>query len=246
MMTKTDSGTERNWIRDRDDEDDEKWTFKQGRWEKNGGAIIWKDHQWVDLPSSDNGDAVVQSNLSRYRAAMKIATSRADASGKGKDVLGSSSPWKLNLYDDDLDGRWDRAKLDTNRDEVDDEKWNFKDGRWEKNDGRVVWEKNYWTDASPLDSSQSSVTPDLARYRAAMKIATSPADSSGKGKDVLGSSSPWKLNLYDDNKDGQWDRAKLDKDRDEVDDEKWNFKNGRWEKASGESIWMDGSWKTSD
>jgi hypothetical protein len=75
---------------------------------------------------------------------MKIATARADRSGKGKDVLGGRSPWKLNLYDDNRDGVWDRAKLDTNRDEVDDEKWNFKKGRWEKDGGAMIWDGKDW------------------------------------------------------------------------------------------------------
>ena len=179
---------------------------------------------------------------------MKIATSRADRSGKGKDVLGSSSPWKLNLYDDNGDGQWDRGKLDTNRDEVDDEKWNFKNGRWEKDGGRTIWQGNRWVPdsakSSKLDVARSRPSdPDATRYQRAMKIATSRAHSSGKGKDVLGGSSPWKLNLYDDDKNGTWDRAKLDKNRDDVDDEKWNFKNGRWEKDGGKLIWQGQVWQ---
>ena len=82
-------------------------------------------------------------------------------------------------------------------------------------------------------------------YVAAMKIATAPASPSGKSKDALGPSSPWKLNLYDDDKDGQWDRGKLDYDRDEVDDEKWNFKKGRWEKDGGATVWNGSTWAPS-
>ena len=78
---------------------------------------------------------------------MRIATAKADASGKGKDVLGPSSPWKLNLYDDDKDGQWDRGKLDYDRDEVDDEKWNFKNGRWEKDGGATEWRNENWVPA---------------------------------------------------------------------------------------------------
>ena len=68
----------------------------------------------------------------------------AASSGKGKDVLGSSSPWKLNLYDDDKDGKWDRGKMDFDRDDVDDEKWNFKQGRWEKDGGKMIWNGTNW------------------------------------------------------------------------------------------------------
>jgi hypothetical protein len=50
----------------------------------------------------------------------------------------------LNLYDDNNDGQWDRGKLDTNRDEVDDEKWNFKQGRWEKDGGAKIWNGENW------------------------------------------------------------------------------------------------------
>ncbi len=50
----------------------------------------------------------------------------------------------LNLYDDDRDGVWDRAKLDMNRNEVDDEKWTFKKGRWEKDGGATTWDGQSW------------------------------------------------------------------------------------------------------
>jgi hypothetical protein len=76
---------------------------------------------------------------------MKIAGAKASGA-QGKDVLGAQSKWKLNLYDDDGDGQWDRAKLDTNRDGVDDEKWNFKKGRWEKDSGAKIWNGTSWTD----------------------------------------------------------------------------------------------------
>ena len=99
------------------------------------------------------------------------------------------------------------------------------------------------TTAQPGTTSQPSVSPDLKRYRAAMQIATARADRSGKGKDVLGSRSPWKLNLYDDDKDGQWDRGKLDTNRNDIDDEKWNFKDGRWEKDGGSTIWVGNDWQ---
>ena len=230
----------------RDGVDDEKWSFKNGRWEKGNGQIVWSGDQWrkaTDLVK--HNDRSADPSLARYLAAMKVAMSRANVSGKAKDVLGRNSPWKLNLYDDNRDGTWDRAKLDTNRDNVDDEKWNFKNGRWEKNGGQLVWSRSNWVSPGKLASGiQKSSDPKLARYREAFKIASAKADRSGKGKDVLGRNSPWKLNLYDDNRDGVWDRAKLDTNRDEVDDEKWTFKNGRWEKSNGQLVWADGNWKS--
>ncbi len=203
--------------------------------------------------SSENGTLLA--------SAMKIATS-ASKPAAGKDVLGASSPWKLNLYDEDADGQWDRGKLDFNRDDVDDEKWNFKEGRWEKEGGHEIWNGTAWQSSdAPVATVASTAAPTIApakpaasaapvapaadealtNYRAAMKIATAKAVK-GKGKDVLGAKSKWKLNLYDDNNDGQWDRGKLDTNRDDVDDEKWNFKQGRWEKDGGAMIWNGENW----
>lgn len=179
--------------------------------------------------------------------AMQIATGPVDKKS-GKDVLGPKSPWKLNLYDDDGDGSWDRGKLDTNRDDVDDEKWNYKEGRWEREGGNQIWDGARWMaietpdkPAASVPSPPASTDAKALMYREAMKIATSGA-SGQKGKDVLGSKHPWKLNLYDDDGNGRWDRGKLDTNRDEVDDEKWNFKNGRWEKDGGSLIWNGENW----
>jgi len=185
-----------------------------------------------------------QSDQARYIAAMKAAYRRADSSGKGKDVLGAKSRWKLNLYDDDGDGQYDRGKLDKNRDEIDDEKWNFKNDRWEKANGKLVWSVDRWVAPDSLASAQTSQAhASQIRYRTAMRIASAKANPTGKGKDVLGDASPWKLNLYDDDQDGTWDRAKLDINRDEIDDEKWTFKNGRWEKEGGALVWQNDQWR---
>lgn len=197
------------------------------------------------VESSSNQRNLTSAQL--YVVAMRIANARAPASGRGKDVLGPASPWKLNLYDDDKDGVWDRGKLDTNRDDVDDEKWNFKYGRWEKDGGKSFWSSDAWVSGTAVAAATSQSPPgthtDLARYEQAMKLAMSRAHRSGKGKDVLGASSPWKLNLYDDDKDGTWDRGKLDTNRDGEDDEKWNFKKGRWEKDGGATIWKNNRWE---
>ena len=240
----------------RDDIDDEKWAFKEGRWEKEGGEEIWNGERWqVAGTSSGSSSKVTNSKtsaaddpLSQYRAAMKIAGAKATGT-QGKDILGPQSKWKLNLYDDNGDGQWDRAKLDTNRDDIDDEKWTFKEGRWEKEGGNEVWIGDRWqavesaSSSSPKPSSSKTPAADdpLSQYRAAMKLAGAKATGT-QGKDVLGPQSKWKLNLYDDNGDGQWDRGKLDTNRDGVDDEKWNFKNGRWEKDGGAKVWNGTEW----
>jgi hypothetical protein len=110
----------------------------------------------------------------------------------------------------------------------------------------MVWNGTAWqTVESSNVSSTSPIENDskLERYRQAMTIAMQPA-TKVKGKDVLGPASPWKLNLYDDNNDGQWDRGKLDYDRDEVDDEKWTFKQGRWEANREGKVfeWSGSAW----
>ena len=225
----------------RDEVDDEKWNFKNGRWEKNGGDLVWAQNHWVKADSIKQ--PVLATAIDRYRAAFKIASARADSSGKGKDVLGAKSPWKLNLYDDDRNGQWDRAKLDINRDDVDDEKWTFKNSRWEKEGGTQFWTGVQWQSVKAVAAViEEAPNSSFYRYRHAIKLAGGRANADGKGKDVLGSSSPWKLNLYDDDRNGTWDRAKLDTNRDDVDDEKWNFKNGRWEKDGGASIWDGKQW----
>jgi hypothetical protein len=242
----------------RDDFDDEKWAFKEGRWEKDGGEEIWNGERWQAAGTSSGSSSKVTNGkssdaddpLSQYRAAMKIAGAKATGA-QGKDVLGAQSKWKLNLYDDDGDGQWDRAKLDTNRDDIDDEKWAFKSGRWEKEGGNEVWNGEQWqavassSISSPKEGGNKIPTSSdpTNQYLTAMKIATSKA-TGAQGKDVLGAKSKWKLNLYDDDGDGQWDRAKLDTNRDGVDDEKWNFKKGRWEKDSGAKIWNGSDWVT--
>ncbi len=61
----------------------------------------------------------------RYREVMRLTSALAPQK-KQKDALGSGSPWKVNLYDDAADGRWDRVKLDRDRDDTWDEKWTRK------------------------------------------------------------------------------------------------------------------------
>jgi hypothetical protein len=53
-----------------------------------------------------------------------------------------------------------------------------------------------------------------------MKMFETPSNGSQKMKDAFSKSST-KVNLYDDKGTGKWNRAKVDYDRDEQDDEKW-------------------------
>jgi len=56
----------------------------------------------------------------------------------------------VNLYDDDQDGHWDRAKVDSNRDGTWDEKWTVKAGVVERKqlvNGRVFrWRDGTWVE----------------------------------------------------------------------------------------------------
>ncbi|MEL6182046.1 MAG: hypothetical protein AAFS10_24005, partial [Myxococcota bacterium] len=47
----------------------------------------------------------------------------------------------------------------------------------------------------------------------------------------------WKVNLYEDTGDTQFDRAKIDQDRDDTWDEKWSFKGKRWHKDGASLVW---------
>ncbi len=71
------------------------------------------------------------------------------ASGKKeKDLFRGRGP-KVNLYDDDKNGSWDRAKVDLNRDDDWDEKWTVKNGDVERkvisSNKVLLWKNGAWT-----------------------------------------------------------------------------------------------------
>lgn len=66
----------------------------------------------------------------------RVMLEQRATSEKIKDLFRGAGP-KVNIYDDDKDGRWDRAKVDWNRDEVDDEKLNVKNGVLERKDEKT-------------------------------------------------------------------------------------------------------------
>lgn len=78
----------------------------------------------------------------------KVMLEQRASSDKIKDLFRGAGP-KVNIYDDDKDGRWDRAKVDWNRDEVDDEKLNVKNGVLERKDEKTgeikVFVAGQWT-----------------------------------------------------------------------------------------------------
>ena len=190
-----------------------------------------------------------------YEQAMRIAQGKATIK-KNKDALGGTARWKVNLFDDDGDGTWDRAKVDRDRNGTWDEKWTHKKGRWEKSKGQWVWARNAWIKPgsarkvtrkmAPVARGKGAWAPDAAApgprsYVRAMHLANSRAVGK-RNQDAMGNTSNWKLNLYDDDGDGIFDRAKVDYERDGNWDEKWTRKQGRWEKVNGALVWTGKAW----
>ncbi len=187
-----------------------------------------------------------------------LASMPAGPHSKQKDAFRGSGP-KVNLYEDNGDQQYDRVKVDLQRDGTWDESWTFKQGRWEKAGGALVW--NGAAFVSPA-AAAAAAAPSAAAPAAAAPAASAPVASSDplvalaqrmlseratgpKLKDALRGRGP-KVNLYDDNGDGRWDRAKVDHERDETWDEKWTLKDGRLERkveSSGKvSVFEGGAW----
>lgn len=151
-------------------------------------------------------------------------------------------PWKINVYADDGQ-RFNRLKIDLDRDEQDDETWTvFADDHIERkassrDDGS--FDQSYrldmtgWVDMSPPASPPSSPpvsslvsTPaDVEALRPIDRDMLSLAEKlapSAKVKDAT-KGKPYKINLYSD--DGKrFGRAKVDLDRDDKWDESWTWK----------------------
>lgn len=185
---------------------------------------------------------------SMMRKAMAAADKSAPPNSKNKDALGRGS-WKVNLYEETGDDHYDRAKIDRDRDESWDEKWNYKKGRWEKDGGSKIWSDGKWRTAGdtqagkkaspePRKSGKGSDTLNAAAKRMLSERATGK-----KAKDITKGSGP-KINLYDDDGDGRWDRAKVDRDRDDNWDEKWTRKGDKLERKAdgGVAVFKDGAW----
>ena len=179
---------------------------------------------------------------------MQVFESSADGRPKLKDAFPRSTT-KVNMYDDKATGKWTRAKVDYDRDEKDDEKWERDADTGQitrelspKDDG-VFGPKQAWTgsafvvpNSNTPDIGTPSNTPTNAPGAATntntagmagalsvqdiMKVFEGSPGGQVKLKDAF-SSSATKVNMYDDKATGKWTRAKVDYDRDEKDDEKW-------------------------
>ena len=155
-------------------------------------------------------------------------------------------PFKINVYSDDK-VRFNRVKLDLDRDDKDDETWTvFADGRIERKVSSAdngTWDGTYRLELSGWqDSSAKPVTP-LATTTTTKKTTTTKAEGGipqtnavdaamvivmrlpvhEKIKDAT-KGQAFKINLYADG--GQrFNRAKVDLDRDDKWDESWTFKS---------------------
>ncbi|HEY1099529.1 MAG TPA: hypothetical protein VGF99_11405, partial [Myxococcota bacterium] len=153
-------------------------------------------------------------------------------------------PFKVNAYADDHK-RFNRLKVDLDRDNVDDETWTiFADGRIEKkvsskDDG--AYDQGFrldlsgWQDMSKaapapapsaadryMEPNGSTSWPRVSASDAAME-AVLRLPVLEKIKDAT-KAQPFKINLYSD--DGKrFNRAKVDLDRDDRWDESWTFKS---------------------
>jgi len=180
---------------------------------------------------------------------------------KIKDAF-KGNPTKVNLYEETQDTRYDRLKIDANRDDVWDVQWTRDDaGRWQREDGQVMLD-GHWQAvptnpqipptpmAAPTPSTPATATtasePFAAQLETVANTMLEGKATSEKLKDLFRGNGP-KVNLYDDDKDGRWDRAKIDFDRDEVDDEKLTQKGGfierKSEKTGAITTWDNGVWK---
>jgi hypothetical protein len=162
-------------------------------------------------------------------ALQRPVTDKIKDAAKGK-------PWKINVYADDGQ-RFNRLKIDLDRDEKDDETWTvFADGHIERKvssqdngsfDVAQRLEMTGWVDmraaATPTTATATTTTADglrpVDRDMFALVKSLAPTE---KVKDAT-KGKPYKINLYSD--DGKrFNRAKVDLDRDDTWDESWTWK----------------------
>jgi type II secretory pathway pseudopilin PulG len=159
---------------------------------------------------------------------------------KLKDVTNGAGS-KINVYNEG--GTWARAKVDHDRDEKWDESWHVDSGAvvrriapdddemytrelrnvggaWAEIGGAAATPTTDPTPPTPTDSKITSprdCDTEMLRLIASAAVEEKIKDAT-KGK-------PYKINLYSDDK-VRWNRAKIDLDRDDKFDEKWDFKSG--------------------
>ncbi len=187
-------------------------------------------------------------------AAIALRADQAASPGeKIKDAF-KGNPTKVNLYEETQDAVYDRLKIDANRDDVWDQEWSRDASRrWKRGDGKLLV-AGQWVDEAPVapeptptgEAPEPAADPYAAQLAKVAKVMLEERASSDKIKDYFRGNGP-KINIYDDNKDGRWDRAKVDYDRDEVDDDKLTVKAGflerKVEKTGVITVWDNGTWR---
>ncbi|GEM_PF-3542060 len=76
----------------------------------------------------------------------------------------------------------------------------------------------------------------------AIAVAMSYAPGGRKRIDALGPEFPWKVDVFEETGDSNYDRVVLDMDRDGTKDEVWRFEGGRWTKFEGRLFWSGRQW----
>jgi hypothetical protein len=209
------------------------------------------------------------------------------AGEKKKDVF-SASPVKVNFYADGGSPRWTRAKIDRDRDEVDDEKWD-RDASTGEVKKRVTvdlgagpQEMSYvWNGSAFVQTTAAVVGPDGRPTGTVIDLPPDSATPSGDEKPPAGDATlrpvdklvleflkkpasgekvkdafpreTFKVNIYRDSGNATWNRLKIDLDRDEKDDEKWDLVDGQPAKRHVSSAddgkydreyrWLAGRWQ---
>lgn len=188
-----------------------------------------------DIPTLAGGPVQGHASPEAYLLATLGQPATSD---KLKDVTNGQGP-KINVYNEG--GTWARAKVDQDRDEKWDESWHLDDGAVVRriapaDDEQYTRElrsvAGVWaeiggatpppTTPTPTPSDSKISDPRACDTELLRLIASAPVEE--KIKDAT-RGQPYKINLYSDDKVA-WNRAKIDLDRDDKFDEKWDFKPG--------------------
>ena len=218
------------------------WVWAQNVWIKPGSATkVTRKTAPVARGKGAWAPDASAPGRHEYSRAMRIADSRA-IGRINRDALGNKSNWKLDLHDADGDGVYEMAQVDYERDGKWDETWLRKNGRWLKGGGAWVWSGKAWlraANAGNIAATAPQVTSKDPKFKSDKKPAASKPrtestelaelvrlllkDKAGaaKYKDAMGYKSTWNVDLFDEDEDGKWDRAKVDKGRDNTWDEEW-------------------------
>lgn len=179
---------------------------------------------------------------------VSVVSSYAPAGRKRIDALGDTFPWRVNVFEETGDNNYDRVELDRDRDGEIDERWRFRNSRWEKFAGRLFWSGTAWVQAGEGEVALPKVSTATAAGEPLHKIAVEMLRHKAANHEIadfFAGHGP-KIALYDDDWDAKWDRAEVDRDRDGIVDEKWLRKGKaltrRLLKEKQAFTFRDGTW----